>query len=449
MSLLADRYDRAVERSGSILCLGLDPSPLQYPGPGERVGRCLRLLEEAGRFCAAVKLNENHLRGVGEEGHRSVTGLARRLGLLTVLDCKFGDIGETARAAVETISRLGYDAFTANPLFGNVAEITELAHARGLGVLLVAYPSGDYGSRYFELEVAGEKLFWRFVREGVEAGVDGYVVGLSPRLTERIVAELRSAVGEEAVILSPGAGAQGGDPEPLIRGGGERILINVGRSVTLAQDPASAAREAAERLSSRREYVLATRAIAETPGVLNVYERPIQLSSGRLSNIYIDCRALYSDPSARALIARLMVGLVSRRAGREGVEVATTATAGIPIASLVADRIGAGLVYVRMEKKGYGQEKRVEGVVKPGATYVGVDDVATTGRSALECVRAVREAGGRIEKYFVIVDRREGAAELLAGEGVALHSLARLDEEFARLVGLRGAADSTEKNTSA
>jgi orotate phosphoribosyltransferase len=251
------------------------------------------------------------------------------------------------------------------------------------------------------------------------------------------------------VILSPGAGAQGGDPEPLIRGGGERILINVGRSVTLAQDPASAAREAAERLSSRREYVLATRAIAETPGVLNVYERPIQLSSGRLSNIYIDCRALYSDPSARALIARLMVGLVSRRAGREGVEVATTATAGIPIASLVADRIGAGLVYVRMEKKGYGQEKRVEGVVKPGATYVGVDDVATTGRSALECVRAVREAGGRIEKYFVIVDRREGAAELLAGEGVALHSLARLDEEFARLVGLRGAAGSTEKNTSA
>jgi orotate phosphoribosyltransferase len=132
-----------------------------------------------------------------------------------------------------------------------------------------------------------------------------------------------------------------------------------------------------------------------------------------------------------------MTGLVSRRAGREGVEVATTATAGIPIASLVADRLGAGLVYVRMEKKGHGQEKRVEGVVKPGATYVGVDDVATTGRSALECVRAVREAGGRVERYFVILDRSEGAAELLAGEGVELHSLARLDEGFMVMVRAR------------
>ncbi len=447
--MLAGRYDLAVERSGSILCLGLDPSPLQHPDSAERVGRCLGLLEVAGRFCAAVKVNENHLRGVGEEGHRAVTGLARRLGLLTILDCKLGDIGETARAAVETISRLGYDAFTASPLFGNVAEITELAHSRGLGVFLVAYPSGGYGSRYFELEVAGEKLFWRFVREGVEAGVDGYVVGLSPRLSERMVAELRSAVGEEAVILSPGAGAQGGDPEPLIRGGGERILINVGRAVMNAHDPASAAREAAERLSSRREYVLAARTIAATAGVLNIYERPIQLSSGRLSNIYVDCRALYSDPSARALIARLMTGLVSRRAGREGVEVATTATAGIPVASLVADRLGAGLVYVRMEKKGYGQEKRVEGVVRPGATYVGVDDVATTGRSALGCVRAVREAGGRIEKYFVILDRREGAAELLGGEGVELHSLARLDEEFMEMVRRRGTSGSAETNTTA
>lgn len=434
--MLKDRYDRAVEVSGSILCLGLDPPPWAYPEPSLRLKFCLDKIEQLGRFCSAVKLNENHVRGLGEDGHRAITGLAKKLNLLAILDCKLGDIGESAKAGVNTIARLGYDAFTLNPLFGNVREVVDEAHRQGLGVFLLTHPSGRYGEKYFRRVVNGEPLYWRFIEEGVEAGVDGYVVGLSPSLSEEEIAEIRRRVGERAVILSPGMGAQGGDPSPMIKAGGERLLINVGRSIILAEDPTAEAASIAENLSSRREFILASRAIIRTIGVLNIYEKPVQLSSGGWSRLYIDCRSLYSDPVSRSLIARLMTGAISRRVGRSGFEIATTATAGIPLASIVADRLGVGLVYVRMEKKAHGLERKVEGVVKPGMLYVGVDDVATTGKSAVECVNAVREEGGVINKYFVIFDRGEGAEKLLREAGVELYSLARMDKEFLSMAGV-------------
>ncbi|MEM1533820.1 MAG: orotidine 5'-phosphate decarboxylase / HUMPS family protein [Nitrososphaerota archaeon] len=436
MSSLWEKYDRAVELSGSILCLGLDPPPSAYPEPDSRLKFCLNRLQSLSRYCSAVKMNENHLRGVGEEGHRKLTEAAKRVGIVSILDCKLGDIGETARAGVQTISRLGYDAFTTHPLFGNVGEVVEEAHREGLGVFLLTYPSGTYGEKYFRLAVGDRPLYWRFIQEGVEAGVDGYVVGLSSSLNEEEIAEVRRLIGQEAVILAPGMGAQGGDPIHLIRAGGERILVNVGRSIILAEDPPAVAAVISERLSRQREFIQTSKAIISTKGVLNIHDKPIQLSSGGWSRLYIDCRALYSDPASRSLIARLMVGAISRHMGRSGFDIATTATAGIPLASIVADRLGVGLVYVRMEKKMHGLERRVEGVVKPGKVYVGVDDVATTGRSALECVKAVREMGGVIEKYFVIFDRSEGAERLLREVGVELYYLAQLNKEFLDMAGV-------------
>lgn len=441
MAFLRERYDRAVEASGSILCLGLDPPPDKFPEPESRLRFCLDTIQSLAKYCSAVKINENHIRGLGEDGHRAITQLSKKLGLISILDCKLGDIGETTKAGVHTISRLGYDAFTLNPIFGNTKEIVEAAHEHGIGVFLLAHPSGQYGEKFFKQKLEGEPLYWRFIGEGVEAGVDGYVVGLSKGLTEEEIGEIRRKIGEESIVLAPGMGAQGGDPKPLLRAGGERLLVNVGRSIILAEDPADAAAKISENLSSEREFILTTNALITAKGVLNIYDKPIQLSSGGLSKIYIDCRALYSDPKSRSLIARLMVGLISRHKGKAGFEVATTATAGIPIASIVADRFGVGLVYVRMERKAHGLERRVEGVVRPGGTYIGVDDVATTGRSALECVKAVREEGGVIDRYFVILDRLEGAEKLLLEAGVRLYSLSRMNAEF---MSMAEAADKGE-----
>ncbi|MEM2549705.1 MAG: phosphoribosyltransferase family protein, partial [Nitrososphaerota archaeon] len=120
--------------------------------------------------------------------------------------------------------------------------------------------------------------------------------------------------------------------------------------------------------------------------------------------------------------------------GKERFKVVTTASAGIPLASIIADKFGVGLIYYRADKKEYGLSKKIEGIIKDGDYFVGVDDLTTTGKTALECIKAVREKGGIIDKYFVIFDRLEGASELLAKEGVELYSLANMSDKFKGLI---------------
>jgi orotate phosphoribosyltransferase len=276
-------------------------------------------------------------------------------------------------------------------------------------------------------------LYEMLLEQSLSAGIEGYVVGLGAGDDGTVLREVRRKAGDDAVILIPGLGAQGGDPRVAVLYGGERILPVFGRTVTSAPDPASASRELAERLGSMREFYTAARALASAEGVVVRSSEPIRLSSGRLSNYYFDLRALYSDPVNRARVVRAMVSRIRRALGEDGFKVATTATAGIPIASLVADRLGAGLVYYRPVSKDHGLRRLIEGVVRPGERFVGVDDLTTTGSTALACIMAVRELGGVIEHYFVVLDRNEGASELLASEGVKLDPLCAVTEEFWQL----------------
>jgi orotate phosphoribosyltransferase len=67
-------------------------------------------------------------------------------------------------------------------------------------------------------------------------------------------------------------------------------------------------------------------------------------------------------------------------------------------------------------------------VIRPGFRVVVVDDVATTGMSLLRAVRACRKAGAEVLGAFVVVDREEGAEELLSSEGIQLASLFHLSD---------------------
>jgi orotate phosphoribosyltransferase len=84
---------------------------------------------------------------------------------------------------------------------------------------------------------------------------------------------------------------------------------------------------------------------------------------------------------------------------------------------------GSPSVIVRKQAKDYGTGNRVEGAFEPGTRVVVLEDVATTGRSALDAVEALREAGATVERVLVVVDREEGARERLAEAGVELEAL--------------------------
>jgi len=83
---------------------------------------------------------------------------------------------------------------------------------------------------------------------------------------------------------------------------------------------------------------------------------------------------------------------------------------------------------VRKAAKTHGVGKRLEGCFEPGDTVVVVEDVVTTGASALEAAAAVRDAGGTVCGVLAVVDREEGGREAVERAGLAVYTICRLSE---------------------
>jgi orotate phosphoribosyltransferase len=88
---------------------------------------------------------------------------------------------------------------------------------------------------------------------------------------------------------------------------------------------------------------------------------------------------------------------------------------------------------VRKEAKPYGTGRRIEGPFQPGDRVAVIEDVITTGGSALRAVRAIREAGGLVLGVLAVVDREEGGREVLEAEELSVVALTRASEIVAHL----------------
>ena len=78
---------------------------------------------------------------------------------------------------------------------------------------------------------------------------------------------------------------------------------------------------------------------------------------------------------------------------------------------------------VRKEAKTHGTGRLIEGPFRPGDRVAVVEDVITTGASALRAVEAIKAAGGTIAGVLAVVDREEGGREVLEGEGLTVMAL--------------------------
>ncbi|RMF84145.1 MAG: orotate phosphoribosyltransferase [Nitrospirae bacterium] len=175
---------------------------------------------------------------------------------------------------------------------------------------------------------------------------------------------------------------------------------------------------------SRLIELLAERSFAYRP------EAPFVLASGRTSPYYFDCKATLYHPEGLVLAGRLLF---------EGV--APLEPAGIGGLTLGADPLAFACAYcsevhgrpieafvVRKRPKDHGTRLPIEGNVGPGDRVVVVDDVITTGGSALKAIRACREAGMEVVACYVVVDRQEGGREAIEAEGVPVTALATREE---------------------
>lgn len=122
---------------------------------------------------------------------------------------------------------------------------------------------------------------------------------------------------------------------------------------------------------------------------------PFTWASGWKSPIYCDNRKLLSFPHVRDFVKSELANAILDNF--EDAEVlAGVATAGIPHGALAADLLRLPFIYVRSKPKGHGLGNQIEGVLEKGQKVVVIEDLVSTGKSSLEAVEALREAGAEV-----------------------------------------------------
>jgi orotate phosphoribosyltransferase len=150
------------------------------------------------------------------------------------------------------------------------------------------------------------------------------------------------------------------------------------------------------------------------------------LASGRQSTLYIDARLTTMSPEGLVLIGTLGLAQIRQRWSPNSVGGLT----------LGADPISYAISYasaksdtplraftVRKEAKTHGTGKLIEGPFQRGDRTIVIEDVITTGASALKAVAAIQDAGGSVEGVLALVDREEGGREAIETTGIPVVSL--------------------------
>ncbi|AIQ13871.1 orotate phosphoribosyltransferase [Paenibacillus durus] len=164
-------------------------------------------------------------------------------------------------------------------------------------------------------------------------------------------------------------------------------------------------------------YLLKIEAVALRP------QEPFTWTSGIKSPIYCDNRLTLSYPEIRSYIADAFAELIA--AEYPGTEViAGTATAGIPHAAWVADKLNLPMAYIRDKAKGHGKQNQIEGIIAPGQKVIVIEDLISTGGSSIKAAQAVKEAGGEPLAVLAIFSYElDRATDAFKEAGIPLQSL--------------------------
>lgn len=148
-------------------------------------------------------------------------------------------------------------------------------------------------------------------------------------------------------------------------------------------------------------------------------ENPFKWASGFFMPIYNDNRLLLAKAPHRRMVCEYLTDIMGYYGIRPDV-VAGTATAGIPHATTLADRLNLPLIYIRDKPKAHGLRNQIEGIpddqTLEGKTVLVIEDLVSTGGSSARAVQAVRNANGTVEHCLSIFNYGlNEAKEMFAG----------------------------------
>lgn len=426
----------------SLLCVGLDP---RTKDANEARAECVRLIEATSQCAAAFKANSAFFEVFGGEGLNALKDVIAHVPgeIPVILDAKRGDIAETSAAyASAAFETLGASAMTVSPYPGSDA-LAPFFQEEARGAFVLCKTSNPGADEFQALETEEGALFEsvaRHARQWNARGNVGLVVGATDPLR---LARVRN-LAPEMWFLVPGIGAQGGDLEATLRMGvradGMGLLINASRSIASASDPRAAATSLRDEINRIRKALPAQRQ-PPSPGhnaddtLRQVAAALLQsgcvrfgeftLKSGRVSPIYLDLRRLVSYPAILKRVARAYAEILQ---GLEFDRLAGIPYAALPIATAAALELNKPLLYPRREVKEYGTKAAIEGEYRAGETVAVLDDLATTGDTKLETIEKLTGVGLKVQDIVVLIDRGQGATELLARAGYRMHAVTTLPQ---------------------
>jgi uridine monophosphate synthetase len=462
--------ERSVQQKDSLLCVGIDPQGGIY---GENVYETLvrfgeRIISQTEYYAACFKPNIAFYEAFGAEGARALKKTIELVPETTpvILDAKRSDIGNTAKAYADCIfGHYRADATTLNPYLGKEAVLPFLQW-EGKGLFILCRTSNPGSGLFQEMPTgrSGSASIPYFLRvaevvSGWSENVGLVVAGNLPRA----LSEVRELL-PEIWILAPGVGIQGGVVEDAIRGGlrrdGKGILLSVSRTIACAESSEEAARKLRDeiRRAAGREILRGSRrrrlaqkdkaAVPKTErGLREELEQGLieekrsligeliragcfrlgefKLKSGRISPFYIDLRMIVSAPS---LLSRVASAYASLLKNLSYVRLAGIPFAGVPLATAVSLLLKVPMIFPRLERKGHGIERRIEGGFERGDRVVLLDDLITSGASKIEAIDILRGEGLIVEDLVVLIERGRQGREELRREGVRLRSFLGVEE---------------------
>lgn len=156
----------------------------------------------------------------------------------------------------------------------------------------------------------------------------------------------------------------------------------------------------------------------------------VTLSSGKKSDYYFDMKESMMLPEGVELMSHL---ILHELAGVKADAIGGLEMGAVPLVSPVvmeSPKFGRRLLgfFIRKEAKSHGTMKMIEGEPIKGKHVVVLDDVTTSGGSAMEAVKRAQEEGATVSLVLAIVDRGEGAAELYADAGIPFKAIFRAEE---------------------
>lgn len=261
------KLERRMERSNSLLCIGLDPEMSRI---SERFGRephplfafCREIVDSTAEFAAAFKPNTAFFEAHGSRGWDELAMLFSHVREqypehFSICDAKRGDIGSTNRGYVRAVfDEFGADAITLHPYLGAEALAPFLERQDRVSILLCRTSNAGAGELQ-DLSLDGRPL-WEHVAERASTVWNSHqncmlVVGATwPEEMRRI-----REIAPEMSFLVPGIGAQGGDVDAIVQAGlradGKGLLLSSSRAVLYSERPADEARATRDLINAARE----------------------------------------------------------------------------------------------------------------------------------------------------------------------------------------------------